>query len=84
MKPLVGKAWNRNKKKHSLHHTAKLGKMPIRVVNLVFDLCVVYYRSTCTQISLITEKTSKEENLSFVSGVSLAIASKMCNVHISD
>jgi hypothetical protein len=38
--------------------------MPIMVVDLAFDLCVVYYRSRVLKLSLITENwenTSKEE-----------------------
>jgi hypothetical protein len=45
-------------------------KMPIRVVSLAFDLCVLYYRSQCTQHSLANENTSKERD--FPSTLSMA------------
>ncbi len=43
-----------------LYSTAKLAKMPIRVIALAFSLCILYYRSSYSWTTLITGKTSKE------------------------
>ncbi len=37
----------------------KLGKMPIKVAALAFDLCVLYYHTPCTLYSSLTTKNTR-------------------------
>jgi hypothetical protein len=53
--------------------STKLGKMPIRVAGLAFDLCVLYYRSPCTQTFPTTENKSKEGDFQSILSLDLAL-----------